>query len=179
MTRRAALAALLAAAALLLTGYSLGRSASRPGPMAIPASSFRPVTVSRASLRAGESDPSDRTGAPLHPTPVSTQSAGPVASPEPATSPAGSGHLARASWYCSATSRCTVGYPASCLCAAASPDLHLRGQTITVTYGSRSVRVAIIDCLCSRKGGLDLYAQVWRMLGVPLSVGVIWVRWSA
>lgn len=78
-------------------------------------------------------------------------------------------------WYCSSTSPCTVGHPANCLCAAASRDLHWRGERVRVTYQHRSVVVRIIDCLCSRSGGLDLYAAAFSQLA-PLSRGVIYAH---
>jgi hypothetical protein len=65
-----------------------------------------------------------------------------------------------------------VGYPADCLCAAASRDLHWRGKHVRVSYGGRSVVVVIIDCLCSRSGGLDLYGSAYARLA-PLSSGII------
>jgi len=52
-----------------------------------------------------------------------------------------------ASWYCGNGSACTRGYPDG-LYAAAGPALRVgdwRGRTVTVTAGSSSVRVRLID----------------------------------
>lgn len=83
------------------------------------------------------------------------------------------------SWYClSGVSRCTRNHPDG-LYAAISPDLaYLRGRTITVLYGSRSVRVTVIDCNCQATYAIDLYASAYERLA-PLSSGRITVslRW--
>ena len=101
----------------------------------------------------------------------------PVSHVEAKTALRSSYRLVRATWYCLAgRSRCTRGVPASCLCAAISPDLRRwAGSSLLVSYGGRSVRVRIVDCLCSRMGGIDLYASAFRRLA-PLSVGVLRVQ---
>jgi len=79
-----------------------------------------------------------------------------------------------ATWYCkTGVSRCTVGYPASCLCAAISPDLSfLTGRYIEVCRGSDCIRVHVIDCDCAATHGIDLYAAAFERLA-PLSAGRI------
>lgn len=76
-----------------------------------------------------------------------------------------------ATWYCLAgVSKCH--YAASNgLYAAISSDLaYLRGKTITVRYGTRSVVVKVIDCNCEAHRAIDLYADAFRQLA-PLEVG--------
>lgn len=86
-----------------------------------------------------------------------------------------------ATWYCLAgRSRCHHSYPdgPNAFYAAVSRDLgYLRGRVIHVTYMGRSVDVRAIDCLCSRSGGIDLYADAFRVLA-PLSRGKIEVTIS-
>lgn len=80
----------------------------------------------------------------------------------------------KATWYCmTGRSRCTVRHPGGFF-AAASRDLHLNGKMINVCYLGNCVKVKVIDCLCSRAGGLDLYSDAFKVLA-PLSVGVIMV----
>jgi hypothetical protein len=132
------------------------------------------------------SDPSRTPALFEAPRPSPTATSVPAAQPTstPAVSPVGLATVsgiaaATATWYCQpGVSRCTVGYSASCLCAAASPDLHLRGKWIRVAYGGRAIAVRVVDCLCSRAGGLDLYASVWGWLGIPLSLGVVRVKFT-
>ena len=81
---------------------------------------------------------------------------------------------ARATWYCGST--CTRGYPSG-LYAAISPDLRYLGPYLVVSYNGRSVAVTVIDCLCSRMGGIDLYAAAFSQLA-PLSRGVLSVTIS-
>lgn len=147
--------------------------APRPSAETMPPVGDLDARSSVSAPRTGEVEPPQTTEAPAptvavshppQPTPVSRD-----------VSAAMSGIIA--TWYClPGRSRCTVGYPASCLCAAASRDLHLRGKRITVTYRGRSVTVKVIDCLCSRAGGLDLYASAWVRLA-PLGLGEITVAW--
>lgn len=87
-------------------------------------------------------------------------------------------HSVLATWYClKGVSRCTRGYPGGYY-AAISQDLRfLRGREVLVTYGDRSVRVTVIDCLCSRAGGIDLYGDAFRQLA-PLSTGKLRVTLS-
>jgi hypothetical protein len=79
---------------------------------------------------------------------------------------------AHATYYClPRVSRCTVGWPASCLCAAISPDLRRwAGSWVRVIVRGRSVRVRVIDCNCQAVRGIDLYAAAFRILA-PLAVG--------
>jgi hypothetical protein len=87
----------------------------------------------------------------------------------------------KASWYCGAGSRCTRGYPASGLYAAAGSALRVgdwRGRTVTVRSGSRSVQVKLIDwCFCGGGRVIDLYRSVFSRLGSP-SRGVLPVQVS-
>lgn len=90
---------------------------------------------------------------------------------------------APASWYCGNGSACTVGYPASCLCAAAGPALRVgnwRGRWVTVTTSRASVRLRLIDtCGCPGGRALDLYGQVFAQLAPHgLSDGIVSVRIS-
>lgn len=81
-----------------------------------------------------------------------------------------------ATWYClPGRSRCTVGFPASCLCGAVSPDLRYLGHHVTVCAGKVCVGVRVVDCRCTGTSGLDLFAAAFRRLA-PLSVGVLRVR---
>lgn len=93
--------------------------------------------------------------------------------------------VAKATWYClPGRSRCTRGWGSSCLCAAISPDLAGRfrvGSFVRVAYGSRVIRVRIVDCDCAARQGIDLYAAAFSGrdgLRVPLSRGQITVRLS-
>lgn len=49
---------------------------------------------------------------------------------------------------------------------------------LTVCSGTKCVKVDVVDCLCSRKGGIDLYADAFERLAA-LSAGVLRVniRW--
>jgi hypothetical protein len=82
-----------------------------------------------------------------------------------------------ASWYCSSSSPCTPGYSASGMWAAAGPGLQVGswfGRTITVSSGTTSVQVTLIDA-CSCGGGavlVDLYASAFSQLA-PTSTGQI------
>lgn len=81
-----------------------------------------------------------------------------------------SGH---ATWYCSSTSRCTVGHPGGLYAAIRRDLLYLRGQQVVVTSGSRSVTVTVIDCNCGANANLiDLYSDAFVRLA-PLSRGRI------
>jgi len=92
--------------------------------------------------------------------------------------PARSGHSIEVSitWYCKPNvSRCTAGYPASCYCAAASPDLLAlgwRGKLVNVTANGRRVTVRIVDCSCQAHRSVDLFAVAFDDLA-PLSRGRI------
>src|SRR5262245_41841287 len=81
----------------------------------------------------------------------------------------------RASWYCGNGSRCTRGYPAGGLYAAAGPALRVgdwRGRMVTVSYQGRSVRLRLIDwCACPQRA-IDLYRAAFARLAPP-SRGVI------
>lgn len=94
-----------------------------------------------------------------------------------------------ATYYCRAGfSRCTRGYPDRPPCldsqgrntcpdlyAAISPDLaRFRGKYLTVSRGSRSVRVLVIDCNCQTTRGIDLYSDAFARLA-PLGLGRITV----
>jgi len=87
----------------------------------------------------------------------------------------------KASWYCGAGSRCTRGYPASGLYAAAGPALRVgdwRGRIVTVRSGTRTVRVRLIDfCACGGGRVIDLYRSAFSRLASP-SRGVIRVSVS-
>jgi hypothetical protein len=82
-----------------------------------------------------------------------------------------------ATWYCSSSSPCTPGYSAGGMWAVAGPELQVGswfGRTVTVSSGSASVQVTLID-LCSCGGGavlVDLYASAFSLLA-PLSTGRI------
>lgn len=84
-----------------------------------------------------------------------------------------------ASWYCSSTSPCTVGYPAGSMAAAAGRELRVgdwRGSWVTVRYGDKSVRVRLVDtCGCPGRRIIDLYRKPFSKLADP-SVGWIEVE---
>jgi hypothetical protein len=83
-----------------------------------------------------------------------------------------------ATWYClTRISRCPTGYSGG-MYAAISPDLSfLRGKTVTVTAGGRSVTVKIVDCDCQARQSIDLFADAFRVLA-PTSRGRIRVALS-
>lgn len=57
------------------------------------------------------------------------------------------------------------------LYAAVSPDLGwMRGKRGRACYRGSCVVVVAVDCLCSRKGGVDLFADAFEKLA-PLSAG--------
>lgn len=57
------------------------------------------------------------------------------------------------------------------LYAAISPDLgFLRGKPVKICYAASCVVVSVIDCLCSRMGGVDLYGDAFVKLA-PLPTG--------
>jgi hypothetical protein len=80
-----------------------------------------------------------------------------------------------ASWYCSSTSACTRGYPASGAYAAAGSELRIpgwRGRWVLVCAG-RCVQARLIDaCACPGERIIDLYRGVFAELAPP-SRGVI------
>ena len=177
MTRRAALAAILSAAVLVLVGFQLGHADSHTTSSSPSNIAWVPVGTSSSLSGEGRAPSSGMAE------PGSSGSAGggvpPAPTVAPTSRPAQSGRLARATFYCDPPRwpRCTTGYPASCLCAAASPDLHLQGKVITVAYEGRSVRVRVIDCDCQAHNALDLYASIWEALGIPLSRGVVTITY--
>jgi len=162
-------------------GFACGRvsATSRPGLQPIPA--LDPSVPPALSI-GGQPDGAGRTTAPPSPDWTDLRVSG------PSQKVTRTGAVARrvgsdatlplrglASWFCSATSPCTAGYPASCLCAAAGPAL--RGlRWVTVSYGGRAVRVRIID-VCGCPGGrlLDLYRVAFARLADP-GLGLITVR---
>jgi hypothetical protein len=94
----------------------------------------------------------------------------------------------KASWYCGAGSRCTRGYPASGLYAAAGPALRVgdwRGRTVTVRRlgydGPCSegpcVQVQLVDFCACRGKLVDLYRVAFSRLADP-SRGIVRVQVS-
>lgn len=134
------------------------------------------ASASRSPLVMPSASPrqSDRaaTGAPNETARVLPSSVGAPPSPSAVS--------VRGTWYCNADptrgplSRCTRGYPdgpGPDLFAAVSPDLaHLRGQAIRVCLAARCVDVRAIDCMCSGRAAVDLYADAFEALA-PLWVG--------
>lgn len=150
------------------------------------------------SLGAPEPSPEERsvgltavTPGP-RPRPTASSPKAAPASPRPAPAvkrvrrPQGVQYSIRASWYCGHGSRCTVGHPGG-LYAAISPDLRqwagrrvlVRNPDCTPTRERPCVvTVTLIDCLCSREHGIDLYSEAFDKLAA-LSVGVITVTLEA
>lgn len=158
----------------LATGYAL--AAPRPAEEAAEVSHPSAPAVTRATASPpptgalhnplGRRASADTDDGPTPPAPVSAVS----------VSVAGV-----ASWYCEpGRSRCTRGWPADCLCAAAGPALRVgewRGRLVTVTAGDRSVTVRLVDwCACPQRL-VDLYAAAFRQLA-PLSRGLVRVEAS-
>lgn len=79
-----------------------------------------------------------------------------------------------ATWYCGAGSPCTTGYGPMDLVAAIDPSLGIaKGERIRVYYGSRSVRVLVVDvCSCQGRRIVDLSRLAFSRLADP-SVGAI------
>lgn len=144
----------------------------------------RPVDVIPAGPVAGTSEPdhrrTERPTPPGHSPDAHRRVSGrwaavPGKRPGPYASVSGT-----STWYCEpGRSRCTRGYGPECLCAAAGSELRAalgpdwRGRIVTVTAGTRSVAVTLVDtCLCRGERILDLYAAAFRALG-PLSRGVM------
>ena len=86
-----------------------------------------------------------------------------------------------ATWYCNndvsraRRSDCHYKYPDIIghddFYAAISPDLsYLRGKTITVYYGGKSVVLKVVDCNCQATNSIDLYADAFEALS-PLGSG--------
>jgi hypothetical protein len=99
----------------------------------------------------------------------------------PATG-ASSIRTATATWYCNPPRypRCTKGYGPSFPGVALTPDMGIRkGTRVEVCRGSRCTFALVIDCNCAARNAVDLYASVWRRLGVPLSRGRMTVTVSA
>jgi len=95
----------------------------------------------------------------------------------------GNGVAGVASWYCKAgVSICAAGYPAGTMSAAACGKLrramgsHWRGKVVTVTHGSRTVTVRLIDWCGSTTKLIDLYWEPMRRLGGSGTLPVV-VRW--
>jgi hypothetical protein len=124
-----------------------------------------------------------------HPLPSGHRAKRPSEAPQPSIRPStgrssGSHRTSGiASWYCRpGISRCTAGYPADCLCAAAGPALRVgdwRGRLVTVRASNgRTVPVRLVDCNCGSHANLiDLYAGAFERLA-PLSRGRIAVTVS-
>jgi len=90
----------------------------------------------------------------------------------------------KASWYCLAgVSSCHYQYPSGSMVAAACGSLrkamgpHWRGQTVTVTGGSGSVSVVLVDWCGSKDKLIDLYAEPFSRLAA-LGRGVVLVKVS-
>jgi hypothetical protein len=87
-----------------------------------------------------------------------------------------------ASYFCGNGSPCTAGYPPGSMVAAACGRLrtamgsHWRGRVVTVTAGSRSVRITLVDWCGSGTKTIDLYYAVMVRLGGTgvLPVTVSW-----
>jgi hypothetical protein len=95
----------------------------------------------------------------------------------------GSSIAGKASWYCKAgVSICHHSYPPGSMVAAACGKLRAamgpnwRGRIVTVTAGSRSVVIKLVDYCASRDKLIDLYWAVMVKLGGSgvLSVRVSW-----
>lgn len=110
---------------------------------------------------------------------VAQRQSSPARRTDPGSTPGLVAHSGIASWYCEpGRSACTAGYPAGCLCAAASTPLRAalgagwRGARIRVSLGTAAVTVALVDT-CGCPGGrlVDLYAAAFGRLA-PLGAGV-------
>jgi rare lipoprotein A (peptidoglycan hydrolase) len=79
-----------------------------------------------------------------------------------------------ATWYCSGPSTCTRGYSPSDLVGAIDPTLGIaRGSRVTVSSGSRSIVVRVVDvCACKGARLIDLTVGAFSRLASP-SRGVI------
>jgi len=150
---------LLLVAAIAITVAATPRSLPRTGDDAGPASPSLLATGTEAPRPTAAERPVG--GSPRH---RSVQS-------RPVPAGAAPQLIVRVTWYCGHGSRCTRGYGAGCLCAAASPDLgSWLGKLVTVRRADRSVTVRIVDCNCRAHRALDLYAIAFARLA-PLSVG--------
>lgn len=158
-------------------------------------SQFAPI-----DLRALDPTPAAATEVPveLHPPIVETLQRPPVApgrpdvrveaavvrsEPKDAPAAASGGLVGKASWYCKAgVSICHYAYPPGSMVAAACLKLRRamgkdwRGQRVTVTAGSRSVEVTLVDWCGSTTKAIDLYWEPMRRLGGTgvLKVRVVW-----
>jgi len=105
------------------------------------------------------------------PKPRATPKPKPRAAPKPVALRTSHKTTVTATWYClPGTSRCPRGRSGG-LYAAISPDLaSLRGKLVRACYRGSCVVVKIIDCLCSRLHGIDLFADAFVKLA-PLSKG--------
>ena len=171
-------------AILLIAGCSPApRSAAHPADL--------PHSLGRMTMDGLDAVPSpdvdgQRTRAPQ---PVSVATASPTAEAVATPSPSAvvpvrrtATIVGKATWYClPGRSRCTRGYPAGGMYAAAGPSLRVgnwRGRTVIVTAGGQSVAVRLIDtCLCRDGRVVDLYAAAFIRLA-PLGTGVLHVSVS-
>ena len=164
----------------LVTGILLGATVRGAAGPSQPSATGPGVAVEAAPPTAGPIPrlarwPVEPVERPSPPTPSAAVEPG--ARSEPSL-PARSGHSIEVSitWYCKPNvSRCTAGYPASCYCAAASPDLLAlgwRGKLVNVTANGRRVTVRIVDCSCQAHRSVDLFAVAFDDLA-PLSRGRI------
>ncbi len=174
MTRRLAIAVLLAILAAFVTGPATAAPRSGPELTAPAASSAGSPSPSEAPYLAGVS-PAPQVALALA-EPVSPTNA-PVANVSP-------GRLSGLmSWFCGHGSPCTTGYAAPGAFAAAGPVLRAalgpdwRGRAVTVSVGGRSVVVTLVDwCGCLGTRLLDGYASVWAALGLDLRAGLVTVE---
>ena len=105
------------------------------------------------------------------PKPRATPRPTPRATPKPVALKTSHKTTVTATWYClPGTSRCPRTVQDG-LYAAISPDMaSLRGRRVKVCWQGSCVTVKIIDCLCSRLHGIDLFADAFVKLA-PLSKG--------
>lgn len=170
------------AVAALILGYAIasGHPVSATSPSASePVITWRPVQteVPRAVLppsAEGVYEQPATTGPSAAPAAPTTEPTPVPGARTPSPSSRAGRVTVRLTWYCEpGRSRCTSGWPASCLCVAVSPDLAwLRGRTFTLGANGRQVTVRAVDCNCQARTAIDAYASVWRALGLPLSRGV-------
>ena len=182
--RRGAL--VLAAGALLLSAHLVTAVPATPI-KEIPPELFTPVAVLPDT--PGSPQPLDVAFVPSlapplpePPLPTSTPRPRPTkpprtSTPRPAKTPSSTSSIRGvASWYCGHGSRCTRGHPGGLYAAIRRDLLYLRGKQVTVVYGTKRVRVTIIDCNCGPHANLiDLYSDAFARLA-PLSSGRITVR---
>lgn len=152
----------------------------------IPRSTVPAPVVPSPSATAAAREPGPELLPSPSPSPTIGTRPAPTVKPRTASPPRPTRRVSgTATWYCSASSPCTRGYPAGTMAAAAGAELRVgnwRGRIVTVTAPStgRSVRVRLVDtCACGGARVIDLYAAAFRALGAPLSRGVleVTVRW--